>query len=73
VEYLMLDRTRLIEVAFPVKQAARDAVHEKNVRRGHISTLHIWPEQSVSDQVSFGKLISRPAAFGPTEDEKGEV
>ena len=34
---------RLIEVAFPLKQVSLDAVHEKNVRHGHISTLHIWP------------------------------
>jgi len=37
------ERPRLIEVAFPLKQASLDSVHEKNVRHGHISTLHIWP------------------------------
>ncbi|WP_243137557.1 DUF1156 domain-containing protein [Desulfofundulus thermobenzoicus] len=37
------DCPRLIERAFPLKQASLDAVHEKNVRHGHISTLHIWP------------------------------
>jgi putative DNA methylase len=39
----MSDRPRLIELAFPLKQASLDSVHEKNVRHGHISTLHIWP------------------------------
>lgn len=39
----MTDRQRLIEVAFPLKQTSLDSVHEKNVRHGHISTLHIWP------------------------------
>ena len=34
---------RLIEVAFPLEQVSLDSVHEKNVRHGHISTLHIWP------------------------------
>ena len=34
---------RLIEVAFPLQQTSIDSVHEKNVRHGHISTLHIWP------------------------------
>ena len=34
---------RLIEVVFPLKQVSLDSVHEKNVRHGHISTLHIWP------------------------------
>lgn len=37
------DRPRLIEMAFPLKQTSMDSVHEKNVRHGHISTLHIWP------------------------------
>lgn len=39
----MNDFPRLIEFAFPLKQASLDSVHEKNVRHGHISTLHIWP------------------------------
>lgn len=39
----MREKPRLIEVAFPLKQASLDSVHEKNVRHGHISTLHIWP------------------------------
>jgi len=34
---------RLIEVAFPLEATSLDSVHEKNVRHGHISTLHIWP------------------------------
>ncbi len=39
----MTDKPRLIEHAFPLKQASLNSVHEKNVRHGHISTLHIWP------------------------------
>jgi adenine-specific DNA methylase len=39
----MTDAPRLIEHAFPLKQTSLDSVHEKNVRHGHISTLHIWP------------------------------
>ncbi len=39
----MSDARRLIEVAFPLRRVSLDAVHEKNVRHGHISTLHIWP------------------------------
>lgn len=42
-DYIMTDHPRLIEHAFPLKQASLDSVHEKNVRHGHISTLHIWP------------------------------
>ena len=32
---------RLIEHAFPLRQASLHSVYEKNVRHGHISTLHI--------------------------------
>src|SRR5271165_4943507 len=39
----MTNKRRLIEVAFPLKQASVASMHEKNVRHGHISTLHIWP------------------------------
>lgn len=39
----MTDYPRLIEHAFPLQQTSLDSVHEKNVRHGHISTLHIWP------------------------------
>jgi hypothetical protein len=43
----MTDQPRLIEVAFPLKQASLDSVHEKNVklpmrqalRSGHLSRL----------------------------------
>ena len=38
-----MSERRLIEAAFPLKQVSLDSVHEKNVRHGHISTLHIWP------------------------------
>jgi putative DNA methylase len=39
----MENAKRLIEVDFPLEQVSLDSVHEKNVRHGHISTLHIWP------------------------------
>ena len=35
--------TRLSESTLPLRQISLDSVHEKNVRHGHISTLHIWP------------------------------
>ena len=33
---------RLIEVAFPIREVSEESVREKNIRHGHISTLHIW-------------------------------
>jgi adenine-specific DNA methylase len=31
-----------IEVDFPVKEVSDESSREKNIRHGHISTLHIW-------------------------------
>ena len=39
----MNDKPRLIEVAFPLKQASLDSVHEKMCHQGHIKGIHIWP------------------------------
>lgn len=33
---------RLIEVSFPIKEVSDEALREKSIRHGHISTLHIW-------------------------------
>ncbi|MDW7993302.1 MAG: DUF1156 domain-containing protein, partial [Gemmatales bacterium] len=33
---------RLIEVDFPLRKVSEESVREKNIRHGHISTLHIW-------------------------------
>ena len=34
---------RFSESTLPLRQISLDSVHEKSVRHGHISTLHIWP------------------------------
>jgi len=36
-----MDR-RLIEESFPIREVSEESVREKNIRHGHISTLHIW-------------------------------
>jgi len=33
---------RLIESDFPLRVVSEESVREKNIRHGHISTLHIW-------------------------------
>jgi len=38
-----MTQRRLIEEAFPLKNVSEHSKHDKNVRHGHISTLHIWP------------------------------
>lgn len=35
-------RRRLVEVAFPLEEVSAHSRREKNIRHGHISTLHIW-------------------------------
>ncbi len=37
------DPPHLTEVAFQLKRASRNSIHEKNVRHGHITTPHVWP------------------------------
>jgi putative DNA methylase len=36
-----LDR-RLIEAYLPIEQISAEARREKSLRKGHISTLHLW-------------------------------
>ncbi|MBE7435443.1 MAG: DUF1156 domain-containing protein [Anaerolineales bacterium] len=36
------DFRRFIEESFPVKEVGEASAYEKNIRQGHISTLHIW-------------------------------
>ena len=58
----MFDR-RLIEAAFPLKQVSLDSVHEKNVRHGHVSTLHIWPARrplAACRAALIGTLLADP-------------
>ena len=64
------DPKRLIEVAFPLKQVSLDSVHEKNVRHGHISTLHIWPARrplAASRAALIATLLPDP---GDAEERK---
>ena len=40
----MIDQNnpRLLETDFPLRKVSEESVREKNIRHGHISTLHIW-------------------------------
>ena len=37
-----MNTKRFIEESFPVKEVSIHSAREKNIRHGHISTLHIW-------------------------------
>ena len=65
----MSDR-RLIEAAFPLKQVSLDSVHEKNVRHGHISTLHIWPARRPLAACRAALLATLLPDPGPGEERR---
>jgi len=54
---------RLIEDAFPLEEVSGESVREKNIRQGHISTLHIWWARrplSASRTTAFAALVRDP-------------
>jgi len=58
----MVDK-RLIEVDFPLKEVSEESVKEKNIRHGHISTLHIWWARrplAASRATTYAALIPAP-------------
>ncbi|MEZ0343384.1 MAG: DUF1156 domain-containing protein [Caldimicrobium sp.] len=62
---------RYIEETFPVKEISEISAKEKNIRHGHISTLHIWWARrplAASRATSYAALI--PAPSTPDEWEK---
>jgi len=58
-----MDEKRLIEVDFPLKEVSEESVREKNIRHGHISTLHIWWARrplAASRATTFAALVPAP-------------
>jgi adenine-specific DNA methylase len=54
---------RLIEASFPVKEVSRESVKEKNIRHGHISTMHIWWARrplAASRATAYAALVPAP-------------
>jgi putative DNA methylase len=61
---LMHDDRRFIEETFPVKAVSQHAAKEKNIRHGHISTLHIWWARrplAASRATAYAALVPPPA------------
>lgn len=59
----MKEDKRFIEVTFPVKEVSEESSKEKNIRQGHISTLHIWWARrplASSRVTSYSALIPYP-------------
>ncbi|RLI98026.1 MAG: DNA methylase [Candidatus Aenigmatarchaeota archaeon] len=58
-----LNDKRLIEVDFPLKEVSEESVREKNIRHGHISTLHIWWARrplAASRATTYAALVPAP-------------
>ncbi len=58
-----MEDKRLIEVDFPLKEVSKESVREKNIRHGHISTLHIWWARrplAASRATTYAALIPAP-------------
>jgi len=54
---------RFIEESFPVKEISEISAKEKNIRHGHISTLHVWWARrplASSRATSYASLIPAP-------------
>ncbi|CUT01671.1 DUF1156 domain-containing protein, partial [Candidatus Kryptobacter tengchongensis] len=56
-------KKNFIEISFPVKEVSAESAREKNIRHGHISTLHIWWARrplASSRTTSYAALIPEP-------------
>src|SRR5438067_6319113 len=55
---------KLIEVALPLDDINKAAAHEKSIRHGHPSTLHLWWARrplAAARAVLFGQLVNDPS------------
>jgi len=62
-----------IEETFPVKEVSEQSAREKNIRHGHISTLHIWWARrplAASRATAYAALIPAPEDVEEAEKVK---
>jgi adenine-specific DNA methylase len=58
-----MEERRLIEETFPVREVSEESVREKDIRHGHISTLHIWWARrplAASRATTYAALVPSP-------------
>lgn len=71
----MKDDKRLIEDYLPIEAISKEASREKSVRKGHISTLHLWwarrPLVACRAAV-YGALVSASRFAWSNESKKGK-
>lgn len=64
---------RFIEESFPVKEVSVESAREKNIRHGHISTLHIWWARrplASSRATAYAALIPAPKTIEEWQKER---
>ena len=72
----MNEDKRFIEETFPVKEVSAESAHEKYIRSGHISTLHIWWARrplAASRATNYAALISPPKNIDEWSRKRGFI
>jgi len=62
---------RLIEEFLPIKEVSKESAREKSIRRGHISTLHLWWARrplAASRVAVYSSLVNAPKNKEDEED-----
>ena len=68
----MKEQKSFIEVTFPIKEVSEESAREKNIRHGHISTLHIWWARrplASSRATTYAALIPYPSTEKEAKDK----
>ena len=71
-----MQNKRFIEYSFPVKEVSIEGAREKNIRHGHISTLHIWWARrplATSRATNYAALIPAPENIEEYQKKKNFI
>lgn len=62
----MIPDRRLIEDFIPIREISAQAAREKSIRKGHISTLHLWWARRplvAARAAVFASLVAAPESY----------
>jgi len=62
----MILNRRLIEDFIPIREISAEAAREKSIRKGHISTLHLWWARRplvAARAAVFAALVAAPETY----------
>ena len=66
IDDLMTNDRRLIEDFIPIREISAESAREKSIRKGHISTLHLWWARRplvASRAAVFASLVGAPESY----------